>query len=347
MPTQISIIGDNFMLPEMFEAEIRKAIDGDIRLVTHTNNWPGEALVHGHTSPGIDGLKEYFGDEETVLGLVQGSEILVTHLAPVTAGIIRQCPDLRLIVVSRGGPVNVNLEVCKQNNIMVTNTPGRNASAVAEFTIGLILTETRKIRAGHEGLKRATWRDDLYRADTTGRELQELTVGVVGYGAIGRLVVQYLKPFAGTILVCDPFAELSPVDAADDVVKVGLEDLLANSDVVTLHTKVTPDTVNMINEQSLAGMKSDALLINTTRGSLCDEAALAKALSTGQLGGAALDTFQTEPLSKSSPLLDLPNVTLTPHIAGASVFTVQYAAEMAAREVSRYLSGTAPVHPCW
>ena len=338
--TKISIIGDNFMLSDMFKEKLIDAVGTDAVIVrTHTFNWPGDPLVHGHTTPGMEGLKEYFGDADEVVSRVGDAEILITHLAPISSSMLASLPDLKMIAVSRGGPVNIDLDACHARQILVVNTPGRNASAVAEFTIGVILTETRKIRAGHEALRQGVWRDEFYRADTTGRELCEMTVGIAGYGAIGRLVVDLLRVFGCRILVHDPYATLSERHAGDGVQMASFHDLLAESDVISLHTKVTSETKGMMNADAFGRMKPGALLVNTTRGALCDDDALLSALTEGSLGGAMIDTFTTEPLSKNHPLLKLPNVTLTPHIAGASVRTVTFAAEQVAEEVRRFLAG--------
>ncbi|MEP3279885.1 MAG: 2-hydroxyacid dehydrogenase [Stappiaceae bacterium] len=343
---RVSIIGDNFMLADVFEAKLIEAVGTDsVSICKHDFNWPGEPLVHGHTTPGMDGLKEYFGNAEAVLSLVGEADILITHLAPMSADILSQLPQLKMIAVSRGGPVNVDLEACRARDVMVVNTPGRNASAVAEFTIGAILTETRKIRAGHEALRDGVWCDKYYRADTTGRELCELTVGIVGYGAIGRLVAGLLRGFSPRILVHDPYASLSDDDRKYGVEMVTFDSLLEQSDVVTLHPKVTIETTGMMNTRTFARMKPHSLLVNTTRGSLCEDDALMDALNNGPLGAAVIDTFTTEPLAQDSPLLSLPNVTLTPHIAGASVRTVAFAAEQTAEEVLRYLAGEPPINP--
>ncbi len=344
--TKACIIGDNFMLASVFEEKLIKAVGADsVQATLHSFNWPGDPLVHGHTTPGMEGLKEYFGDAEEVLQMIGDAEILITHLAPVSRKMLTQLPDLKFIGVSRGGPVNVDVAACRERGVYVVNTPGRNASAVAEFTIGAIIAHSRNVTAGHEGLRKAVWSDRFYRADHAGLELSEITVGIVGYGAIGRLVVNLLKAFGSTIIVSDPYAELSEDDIAYGVRKAPFDDLLAQSDVVSLHSKVTPETVGLMNAQTFAQMKRGAILINTTRGSLCDEAAMVDALRDGQIGGAVLDTFATEPLPADHPLLSLPNVTLTPHIAGSSYRTVAFAAEQVAEDARRYLAGEPLVNP--
>jgi D-3-phosphoglycerate dehydrogenase len=159
---------------------------------------------------------------------------------------------LKLIAVSRGGPVSIDLESARRRGVCVSNAPGRNASTVAEFTIGAVLVETRMIRAGHEALRKGVRRGDLYRADRTGRELSQMTVGLIGYGQIGARVVRLLKPFGCRILVTDPYVQLSEQDRFDGVEQVCLEFLLSQSDVVSLHSRVTPQTMKFIGPKQLA-----------------------------------------------------------------------------------------------
>jgi D-3-phosphoglycerate dehydrogenase len=146
------------------------------------------------------------------VGFVDEAEVLVTQLAPVSAEMLDRMPWLKLIAVSRGGPVSIDIAAARQRGVRVCNAPGRNASAVAEFTIGAILVETRLIRSGHEALRKGVWRGDLYRADRTGRELSEMAVGLIGYGQVGMRVVKLLKPFGCRILVNDPYVQLSEQD---------------------------------------------------------------------------------------------------------------------------------------
>ncbi len=344
---KVSIIGDRFMMSDMFEAALRERchlFSLDIR--KHDFAWPDAPMEHGYAVAGMDGLKEYMGSADEVVALSADAEVVVTHLAPFSSGIMDRLPKLKLIAVSRGGPVNIDMKAARARGIKVVNTPGRNASAVAEFTIGAILAETRNITKGHDALRKGDYRGDLYRADVTGRELSEMTVGLIGYGEVGRRVVKYLKAFGCRILVSDPYVQLSAEDLRDGVVQCDLDRVLAESDVVSLHPRVTPETTKMINAQTLMCMKKDATLVNTARGPLMDYDALYDVMKNGHLRGAMLETFSVEPVPPDWPLLQLPNVTLTPHIAGASVKTVTYAAGLAAEEVRRYLAGEPLVNVC-
>ncbi|WP_181174598.1 2-hydroxyacid dehydrogenase [Mesorhizobium sp. B2-3-10] len=346
MLRKIAIIGDNFMLPEVFRVKIEKVASGDLDIRTLRTAWPDEPMEFGNAALGLDKVKEYFGHPDEVVDFIDDAEILVTQLAPLSEGMMRRLPGLKLVAVSRGGPINIDMEAARAHGITVVNVPGRNATAVAEFTIGAILAETRLIRVGHEALRKGEWRGDLYRADRTGRELGEMTVGVIGYGNIGTKVVRLLRAFGCHVLVSDPYVQLSAEDRNAGVELVALDDLLSRSDVVTLHSRVTQETRGLIGKDTIARMKPGVIFVNTARGPLVDYDALYEALVSGQIASAMLETFAVEPVPSDWPLLQLPNVTLTPHIAGASVRTVTYAAEQAAEEVRRYLAGLPPVNPC-
>ncbi|MEM9628947.1 MAG: 2-hydroxyacid dehydrogenase [Pseudomonadota bacterium] len=348
-PVRVTVIGDNFMLPEAFVASLNRNDGIDFEITQGHQPWPDVDMTHGYDPAGrgstldhagLADLKEYFGTPEEVIPLIERAEILICHLPPITQSVIEAAPDLKLIGISRGGPVNIDMAAARTRGIHVVNTPGRNAGAVAEFTIGMILTQTRLITTGHTALSTTgDWSGHLYRADTTGRELGEMTVGVIGYGHIGTKVVRHLKSFGCRILVCDPYVQLSPTDLDDGVVQVSLDTILDESDVVTMHPRVTSETTGMIGKAEFGKMKDGAYFINTARGPLVDYDALYEALTNGKLAGAGLETFGIEPVPTDSPLLKLPNVTLTPHIAGASVKTVTNAADMIAEDVRRFLSG--------
>ncbi|HZF36802.1 MAG TPA: 2-hydroxyacid dehydrogenase, partial [Candidatus Angelobacter sp.] len=339
MMSKLAIMGDRFMLSEIFEtAIVARCGAHELTIRKHDLPWPDVPMEHGYAQAGLDGLREYLGEPDAVVEFIDDSDIFVTHVAPLSASMMDRLPKLRLVAVSRGGPVNIDMKAARARNIRVVNAPGRNASAVAEFTIGAILAQTRNITRGHDALRAGTWRGDLYRADVTGDELSDMTVGVVGYGAVGARVVKLLKAFGCRILVCDPYVQLTPDDRNDAVLQVSLDRLLAEADVVTLHARVTPETTGMIGKDALARMKKGAYFINTARGPMVDYDALYDALHGNHLRGAMLETFGIEPPPPDWPLLKLENVTLTPHIAGASLKTVRFAAAQAAEEVRRFLA---------
>lgn len=344
-PLDCAIIGDHFMLPEAFADALTARCGAAVAPRGMRLDWPDTPFI-GTGEGDFAGLREFLGDPEEIVDFVGAAAVLITHLAPVTAAMLARLPKLALIAVCRGGPVNIDMQAARARGVAVVNTPGRNASAVAEFTIGAILAQTRLITEGHDGLRAGRWRGDLYRADRMGAELCEMTVGVVGYGQIGRRVVGLLKPFGPRILVADPYATLAEQDAADGVRLADLDTVIAAADVLTLHPRVTPETTNMLSASRIAAMKRGAYVVNTTRGAIIDYPAMVRALEHGHLRGAALDTFDIEPPPAGSVLTALANVTMTPHIAGASQRTITVSAEGIAEEVRRFLDGAAPLNAC-
>ncbi|HEY3144912.1 MAG TPA: 2-hydroxyacid dehydrogenase, partial [Dongiaceae bacterium] len=333
---KIAVIGDQFMKASAFTDALAKVPGLDPEVRTMELPWPDQPMRHGYLDGGLPGLREYLGEPDDIVRFVDGADILINHLAPITGDMLDRLPALKLIAVSRGGPVNIDVAACKARKVKLVNTPGRNASAVAEFTIAAILAETRLIRAGHEALRQGIWRGDLYRFDQIDAELSEMTVGLIGYGHIGTKVVRLLKPFGCRILVCDPYVPISAEDRADGVEQVDLDTLLKQSDVVSLHARVTEETKGFLAAPQFARMKEGAYFINTARGPMVNYDDLYRALKSRHIRGAMLETFWLEPPPADSPLLKLDNVTLTPHIAGASTTTVRIAARMIAEEIRRH-----------
>ena len=344
MSARIAIIGDRFMRADVFESALRDAVTAPFTCEKLDLPFPDEPIVQRGESPELAGLRELQGTPEQVVATAAGARILITHVAPVSRSILCELPDLQMVAVARGGPVNVDVAAVRERGIRLVNTPGRNAGAVAEFTIGAIIAETRNISRGHAALMQGAWRGELYRADVQRKELSAMTVGIVGYSAIGTRVAALLRAFGSRILVTDPYTGLTPEDVRYGTRQVPLDEMLSHSDVVTLHARLTPETRGMIDAEALARMKPGAVLINTARGPMVDEPALHDALARGHLSGAVLDAFDTEPLPAGSPLLRLDSVTMTPHIAGASITTIRVAADMVAREVQRLLVSEPPIN---
>ena len=343
---RITVIGDRFMRPGYFSEALQQALpDRDLVITELELPFPDEPMISGHPGGALEALKEFQGDPEMIFAAVGDAAILVNHLAPLSGAMIERLSKLDLVAMARGGAVNIDMQAARRRGLKVVNAPGRNASAVAEFTIGAILAETRHIRRGHEALRAGHWRGDLYRADVTGREISELTVGVVGYGAIGHRVVRLLSAFGAKILVTDPYVALSSADLAAGVEQVDASALWERSDVITLHARLTDETRNLVNRETLAKVKPGAFLINTARGPMVEPEALIQALDDGRLAGAMLETFPEEPVLPGHPLLSHEKITVTPHIAGASLQTIRHTAAMVAEEVRRHLQGQEPLNP--
>ncbi len=341
----IGIIGDGFMQPEFFETALRDTLTGrDLTIRSMQIDWPLrlKSTKYDATLP----VGEFVGRPEEYFDFLHNLDILITHLAPITADSLDHAPQLKTIAVSRGGPVNIEMAAARERGITVVNTPGRNASAVAEFTVASLLAETRNIIRGHQIVASGRFGREFYHYDNAGPELCELTVGIVGYGDIGTRVARLLQPFGCRILIYDPFKELTQAEIDAGFEKADLDDLVARSDVVTLHPRVTPETKGMMSRERIAMMKPGGYIVNTTRGQVLDYEALYDALVSGQLKGAALDTFEPEPPPADWPLLKLPNVTLSPHIAGASRYSATKAATMIAGDIKLILDGKPPRFPC-
>ncbi|AKN32528.1 oxidoreductase [Clostridium carboxidivorans P7] len=240
-------------------------------------------------------------------------DILIVQFAPISKKIIDKAKKLKIIGVLRGGVENIAYEYAAIKGITVMNTPGRNARAVAEFAMGMILSEVRNIARSHAALKKGEWRKKF---PNTGDipELCNKTVGIVGFGSIGQLVAGYLKAFGCNVIAYDPFFNGN----FDGVNIVELPYLLKNSDVITVHARLTEDTYHLIGGKEISLMKPNAVLVNTARSGLVDEKALKEALEEGKISGAALDVFDVEPLEENDILMKLDNVTITPHVAGST-----------------------------
>ncbi len=164
----VAVIGDRFMQPKMFVAALAP-LSHSVSLVTRTLelDWPDTPLTHGYAGDDMEGLREFMGDPREIERFIGGADVCINHLAPITEGMLERNPQLKLIAVARGGPVNINLDAARARNVTVVGTPGRNADAVAEFTIGMILAQTRLITAGHDGPRRraVAWRPLSRRHD--------------------------------------------------------------------------------------------------------------------------------------------------------------------------------------
>ncbi|NLU70294.1 2-hydroxyacid dehydrogenase [Streptomyces sp. HNM0574] len=331
--TKVLVAGDDFVAPELFaDALIGAAPGHTLDFRTLRTGWPVEPF-----GP-VGGVKEASGTEEQVIEALGDAEIALTQMAPFTAEVIKQAPNLRMIGCCRGGPVNIDLAAATAAGIPVTYAPGRNAAAAAEFAVGLMLAAMRRIPASDADLKKNIWRGDFYAYENAGLELDGATVGLVGYGAIGSIVARVLKAFGAHVLVADPYTDKDKA-LSDGVELVVLEELLRRSSVVSLHARVTPETRHMLNADNLRLLPQGAVLVNSARGDLLDYAPLPGLLESGHLGALALDVYDIEPPPADWPLHSAPNVITTPHLAGATRQTADRAAAIAAGEAARFLRG--------
>jgi D-3-phosphoglycerate dehydrogenase len=272
--------------------------------------------------------------------LVRDVDILAVHICPVAAGIIEKAPRLRIIASARGGVENIDVRAATRKGVAVINTPNHNAQAVAEYAIGLMLAETRNIARSYHALKSGAWRE--YYANTEFiPELNGSTVGILGYGQTGRLVAKKLVSFDVEILVHDPFISKEAIEA-DGFKAVDFETLLRESDIVSVHVRLTPQTQGMFGEKQLRMMKPTSYIVNTARAGLFDLRILKRALEEKWIYGAAVDVYEKEPVSPDYPLLSLDNVTFTNHRAGDTRNAYWKAPLLMGKQVLKLLSGEKP-----
>lgn len=291
-------------------------------------------------------VHEASGDEDALIEWLEGKSGIVTQLAPLTERVFDASPGLRFVGVSRGGPENVNIEAARRNGVAVVNVPGRNRIATAEMTIGLILAVTRRIPMTQATLAGGDWCGGFYGFERVGTELFGTPVGVVGAGAVGAHVAGVLSAMGAQVMVYDPFVRAEtvpdPVRVVDD-----LDELFRASSVVTLHARLTRETQGLASRARIDAMPVGSYIVNSARGGLLDYDAVADAVDSGHLAGAALDVFPTEPADFTHRLFALlrsgANVVATPHIAGASRQTAARAAAGVAEELRRFISGEPPL----
>jgi D-3-phosphoglycerate dehydrogenase len=270
--------------------------------------------------------------------LVEDADGYIAGLDQIDASVINAARRLKVIARYGVGIDTVDVRAATSRGIVVTNTPGANAGAVAELTVALILALARNLHAACNETRAGRW------PRATGLAMRGRTVGLVGFGAVGRAVAARLAAFGCPVIASDPFADKSAAQGAG-VGLVPLPKLLRAADFVSLHASLTPSTRAMVNENFLSRMKPASFLVNTARGELIDEDALVASLRAGKLAGAALDCFGVEPPRPDNPLLGLPQVIVTPHMAAHTDEATNLMGRMALEDCLAVLRGLTPQHP--
>ena len=272
--------------------------------------------------------------EATLIERIGDAEVVVNIRAHARFSdrVLAACPTLRLISIWGAGTDNVDLAACKARGVTVTNTPGVNAHALAEHTIALMLAVTRRIPAMDRDVRAGQWPRGLLT------QLEGRTLGLIGLGAIGSRVAVLAKPF-GMRMLATTFGPDKGRAAALGAQPVPLEQLLRESDIVSLHLRLSADTQGYLGKDRLALMKPTAFLINTARGGLVDKQALIEAVRDKRIAGAAFDVFHEEPIPPSDPLLALPELVLTPHNGGMTREVIDNGVLRAVENVQLFLDG--------
>jgi D-3-phosphoglycerate dehydrogenase / 2-oxoglutarate reductase len=267
-----------------------------------------------------------------LLSQVSDADALIVRSAvDVNAGVIDAAKKLRVVGRAGVGVDNIDSDAATRRGIVVMNTPGANAVAVAEHTLGLMLSLARFISRADQATRAGKWE----KKSLQGRELKGKTLGIIGLGRIGVEVVRRARAFAMEIVAYDPFVS-SNLARDLEITMLSLDELYARSDYISLHVGLTPQTQGMINAGSLAKMKKGVRIVNCARGELIEESALEQALKSGHVAGAALDVYRKEPPGEN-PLFSLPNVIATPHIAGSTDEAQEAVGVQIAQQVKEYL----------
>lgn len=279
----------------------------------------------------------YYTTKETqqdkLLARVQDADVIMLANQPLSAGIINACPNLKMLSVAFTGVDHVALDACRARKIMVCNAAGYSTNAVAELTFGLAISVIRNIVPCDARCRNAETKDGL-----VGFELFGKTFGVVGTGAIGSRVAKIAAAFGCKVLAYSRTEKQELVAAG--VKYVSLDELLTESDFVSLHVPLTDATRNLIDAAAIAKMKQGAVLLNTARGATVDSKALEDALNIGKLAGAGIDVFESEPpIAKNHPLCSAKNTVLTPHVAFASREALEVRAEIVFANIEKWLAG--------
>lgn len=285
-----------------------------------------------------NGGRDKFELPEEIIKEIEKAEILMIHLCPITNRVLERAQNLKVILCNRGGVENVDVDAATDRRIAVITNPAHNANAVAEYTIGLILCETRNIVRSNIGLKNNEWREK-YPNSTGITELKDLTIGIVGFGNVGELVCEKLSGFNCRMLISNLYKPefTNPRINWENVEYVELNELIDRSDIISLHARDSKKKV-LFGEKEFERMKSTAYFINTSRSYMVDYEALYNALLKQEIRGAAVDVFETEPLSRTEPLLTLDNITLTNHRGGDTINAYADSPEMMLKELEQYIS---------
>ena len=333
---RILIVGDSYFPSSAYRPAFERLAGG--HELTFVDLADDPAWVP--SSPSELSLRETFGSPSAVIGALDRHEVLVLQGAAISDAVLEAAPALVAVCCARGGPVNVDVAAATERGIPVVTTPGKNADAVADLTIGFIVMLARRLPEvmrhveaggafGHDNYEGSRW---------FGRDLAGQTVGIVGFGQVGRRVAKRALAFGMRVIVHDPFLAATAI-AEGGAEAVDLETLVSTADVVSLHARASEDNRHLIGRPEVARMKPGSYLINTARDTLVDEVALAEGLASGRLAGAALDLVSPSPAAGRHPLLAFPNVIITTHIGGATAETLHHAAEMIAAEIERLAAG--------
>ncbi|SHN47436.1 NAD(P)-dependent oxidoreductase [Cryptosporangium aurantiacum] len=320
------VVGDQFIPAAHYVEALGDGLD------VRTATWAGakgeqHALQQVMEQDGPNGVPP----PAELLAAVEPAEALCLHFAPVSAALIAAAPKLRLIAVARSGLENVDVEAATAAGVGVVPAHGRNAGAVAELQLALMLAEARDVARADASVKTGGWRKEF---PGTRVELAGRTVGMVGFGHVGRVFAQRVAGFGCRLLAYDPYTPDAALAASGVERAADLDHVFADGDFVLVQARLTPETSRFIGEAQFRLMKPTAYFVNVSRSRLVDSSALYSALAAGRIAGAGLDVFDSEPLPADSPWRTLDNVTITTHFGGDTEDTNRTSTRLVAEAVA-------------
>ncbi|WP_202813774.1 2-hydroxyacid dehydrogenase [Defluviitalea phaphyphila] len=334
---KVLLVGDAMIPPALFEEPLPRVLGDYVEsYVTgyYESDWSklqDRRLKVEQQGPEIEVVPEVIESEG------KDASMLLGLFVPIFTKVFDAMPNLKIAGVCRAGLENVNVEEATKRGVLVFNVMGRNAEAVSDFAVGLLLAESRNIARAHYSIVNGGWRKEFSNIDFI-PQIKGKKVGIAGFGYIGRLFAKKMSGWDCERLVYDPFVD-------DDIIReagcipVDKETLFKESDYISLHLRMCEATRNFVSAKEISLMKKTAVLINTARAGLVDQDALVDALANKRIAGAGIDVFPNEPVRQDNPLLKLDNVTLTTHIAGTTTETLTKSPELLMEDIRRFLKG--------
>lgn len=273
-------------------------------------------------------------EEEEVLKEIVDADIVISHISALSTKAINSAKHLEAACIMRSGVENINVKNASEKGIKVVNAPGRLAVPVSEFTVGLMISEMKNIARSHQRMQNGVFDEKFPNAEYS-VNLKGKNIGIIGCGAVGKRVAKLMKAFEANVLVYDAYLPDEKVKEMG-YTPMELDELCRQSDVITVHYRLTPETEGMIGKKQFEQMKKSCFVINTARAGLIDEESLMDALVNHKIAGAGLDVFHQEPLSEDNPLLTLDNVTITNHMAGHCADIFQMTADIMLNTLQHY-----------
>lgn len=334
---KIILVGDAMIPPNLFEKPLPKVL-GDYTASFESGYYESDwgklqdrRLKVEQQGPEIEVVPEIVEQEG------EDASMLMGLFVPISTKLLDAMPNLKIAGVCRAGIENVNLDAATNKGVLVFNVMGRNAEAVSDFAVGLLLAESRNIAKAHYSIVNGGWQKEFSNVSFV-PQIKGKKVGIAGFGYIGRLFAQKMSGWDCERLVYDPFVDDEIIREAG-CLPVDKETLFKEADYVSLHLRMTEATRDFVSKKELDLMKETAVLINTSRAGLVNQDALVDALENKRIAGAGIDVFPNEPVKQDNPLSKLDNVTLTTHIAGTTTETLTKSPELLMEDIKRFLDG--------